>query len=111
MRTNSASTSPSSIITYAIAVIIAASVPGRIGTHSSARLTAERLIRGSTHTVRAPRSRASFTNQSLLVPSRISAGFQPHIRMYLELSQSWRWLPVSRVPKTVGVATLVEPQL
>ncbi len=77
---------------------MAASVPGRMGTHSSASETALRVMRGSTQTTRAPFSRAFWTKYSLLVPSRISAGFQLHMRMYLELSQSWRWLPVTLVP-------------
>jgi len=85
-------------MTCAIAVISAASVPGRIGTHSSARAAAERLCRGSMQTTRAPFSRASFTNQSLFVPSRISAGFQPHMRISFALSQSCRSLPVVSVP-------------
>ena len=77
---------------------MAASVPGRMGTHSSARATALRVIRGSMQTTRAPFSRAFWTKYSLFVPSRISAGFQLHMRMYFELSQSWRWLPVTLVP-------------
>ena len=85
-------------MTYAIAVMSAASVPGRIGTHSSAREAAERLCRGSMQTTRAPRCRASLRKKSLFVPSRISAGFQPHIRISFALSQSCRWLPVVRVP-------------
>jgi len=60
---------------------MAASVPGRIGTHSSASPTADSVFRGSTQTVRAPASRAFFTNHAEFVPSIISAGFQPHIRM------------------------------
>ncbi len=80
LRTNSASWSPFTIITFAIADIIATSVPGRIGTHSSARPTAESVFRGSMQTTRAPCSRACFTNQAVFVPSIISAGFQPHIR-------------------------------
>ena len=35
---------------------------------------------------------------SVFVPSRISLGFQPHIRMYFAFTQSWRWLPVTFVP-------------
>ena len=59
LRTNSTSWSPSVTMTCAIAVIIAASVPGRIGTHSSASAAAERLCLGSMQTTRAPRSLAS----------------------------------------------------
>jgi hypothetical protein len=81
-----------------MADIIAASVPGRMGTHSSANDTALSVRRGSTQTTRAPFSRARRTKYSEFVPSRISAGFQLHMRMYLELSQSWRWLPVTAVP-------------
>ena len=85
-------------MTWAMADIMAVSVPGRMGTHSSARDTALRVMRGSMQTVRAPRSRASRTKYSVFVPSRISAGFQPHIRKYLVLSQSCRWFPVIVVP-------------
>jgi hypothetical protein len=95
---NSASWSFSVTMTQAMADIMAASVPGRMGIHSSARDTALRVIRGSMQTTRAPFSRAFWTKNSVLVPSRISAGFQPHIRMYFEFSQSWRWLPVTPVP-------------
>ena len=86
------------IITWAIADIIATSVPGRIGIHSSASATALGVIRGSMQTMRAPFSRALRRKNSVLVPSRISLGFHPHMRMYFAFSQSWRWLPVTVVP-------------
>ena len=86
------------IITWAIADIIAVSVPGLTGIHSSANATALGVIRGSMHTTRAPRSRAARRKYSVLVPSRISLGFHPHMRMYFAFTQSWRWLPVMFVP-------------
>jgi hypothetical protein len=85
-------------------------VPGRIGTHSSASATALAVIRGSMHTRCAPWSRALRRKNSVFVPSRISLGFQPHIRMYFEFSQSWRWLPVTSVPYTVIVAVAMHAQ-
>ena len=85
-------------MTWAMADIMAASVPGRMGIHSSARATAVRVWRGSMTTMRAPFSLALRRKYSEFVPSRISQGFQLHIRMYLEFTQSWRWLPVTFVP-------------
>ncbi len=67
---------------------MAASVPGRIGIHSSASDAALMLRRGSTQTTRAPFRRASWRKYSVFVPSRISAGFQLHIRMVFAFSQS-----------------------
>src|SRR5512135_2814744 len=97
-------------MTWAMADIMAVSVPGRMGIHSSARETALNVMRGSMQTTRAPLARASLRKYSVFVPSRISAGFQLHINIYLELSQSCRWFPVTAVPYTVGVAAEMQAQ-
>jgi hypothetical protein len=88
------------IMTWAMADIMAASVPGRMGTHSSARAAAVSVWRGSITTIRAPASLALRRKYSEFVPSRISQGFQLQARMCLEFTQSWRWLPVTFVPYT-----------
>ena len=66
----------------AIALIMAASVPGRIGIHSSARETALNVMRGSIQTTRAPLSLAFLTKKALFVPyAGVTLPFDPYTQL------------------------------
>ena len=73
-------------MTWAMAMSMAASVPGRMGTCSSAIFTLVRVARGSTVTMRTPCSRAQWTYWGELVPKVPSAGLQPQRIMSRELT-------------------------
>ena len=82
------------------------SEPERIGTNSSAT-AAERLKRGSTTTMRAPRFLASTAH--LKPTGWASAGFPPMTRMKSALRMSTQWLVMAPRPKVAASAETVGP--
>ena len=81
-----------------MATNMAVSVPGRIGTHRSAKVAALSVCLGSTDTILAPASLAWARYQQVLVPVMVLAGSQPHMIINLELTRSSRVLLANQVP-------------